>query len=70
MNNLISDFHLILSKEILILLFDVIELLLCKCKIIFQLLVFGGQVFDLGTQLLCKLKNSPYNSCFPWLQRL
>ena len=49
-NNLISDFHLILSKEILILLFGVIELLLCKCKIIFQLFVFGGQVFDLGTQ--------------------
>ena len=47
MNNLVPDFHLILSKEILILLLGVLELLLCERKIAFKLLVFCSQIFYL-----------------------
>ena len=38
MNNLVSDFHLILSKEILILLLGSLELLICERKIAFRVL--------------------------------
>ena len=50
MNNLVSDFHLILSKKILILLLGILELLPCKRKIAFKVLVLSAQVFDFELQ--------------------
>ena len=50
MNNLVCDFHLILSKEILILLLGSLELLICERKIAFKVLVLSAQVFDFELQ--------------------